>query len=245
MVGAAAFLAARQGIPWKKSLPVLALMAAMLLVGARLLNYFHRPDMYAAAPQLLYSMHSYGFSLYGGLVLAVLTGGITCRLAGVSIPRLADVPAPALGLSIAVMRVGCFMAGCCFGKVTDLPWGVSYPILSLAHKAHLLEGKVGLFQGSLAVHPTQTYELLAALACGGIAWLTLKSKVAPGTDFAVFFLLFSAFRLLNRHFRYEYTTALPPYFYPFLYGMICLLSAGYIVHANYCVKDSKRSGIKK
>ncbi|MFA4885695.1 MAG: prolipoprotein diacylglyceryl transferase family protein [Desulfotomaculaceae bacterium] len=236
MVGASACLATRQGIPWKKSLPILVLMALAVLVGARLLNYYHRPDMYAADPGLLYNLQSYGFSLYGGLVLALVTGGIACLFSRVNIPRLADATAPALGVSIAIMRVGCFMAGCCFGKETDLPWGVSFPMFSLAHWAHLSKGWVTLFQSSLPTHPTQLYELLAALICGGVAYLILKRQAAPGTAFAAFFFCFSIFRYFNRYLRYEITTALPPYFYPFLYGTMCLLAAGYIIYMNYWVK---------
>jgi phosphatidylglycerol:prolipoprotein diacylglycerol transferase len=241
LVGVAVILAQGTGINSKKSLPILLLMGLAVLVGARLLNVLIRPEIYAADPTLIYSFKSYGFSLYGGLLLAAITGGAACLATGVSIPRLADATAPALGLAIAVLRIGCFMAGCCFGRVTDQPWGVSFPMFSLAHWAQIQAGQAGIFQTSLPVHPTQLYELLAALGCGGVAYLILKRKAAPGTAFAVFFLLFSIFRYINRYFRYEIHSALPDYFYPILYGFICISAIGYIIYMNFVRPKANKS----
>lgn len=233
LIGAAVLLARGQGIPWKKSLPILLLMGLAVLVGARLLNCLIRPEIYDADPTLLYSFKLYGFSLYGGLALATVIGGMACFIGRVSISRLADATAPALGLSIATMRIGCFMAGCCFGHVTDLPWGVGFPMFSPAHWTQIRDGQVNIFQSSLPVHPTQLYELLAVLACGGIAYLIIRKKAAPGTAFAAFFLLFSIFRFFNRDLRYENYIPLASYLYPILYGTICIMALGYIIYVNF------------
>ncbi|NPV91263.1 MAG: hypothetical protein HPY50_10890 [Firmicutes bacterium] len=233
LVVLASLLASRRGIPYRRSLPILLLMGLAALVGARLLNYLVRPELYAE-PYRLYGLQAYGFSLYGGLVLAVLAGGAVCLLAGVSIPGLADATAPGLGLSIAIMRVGCFLAGCCFGNPTELPWGVVFPMFSLPHRAQIRDGEINIFGAPDPVHPTQLYELLAALCCGAVAYLVLKSrKAAPGTAFAAFFLLFSAFRWFDLGLRYQISSSLTPWFYPALYGTICFLAAFYIIRFNF------------
>jgi phosphatidylglycerol---prolipoprotein diacylglyceryl transferase len=64
-------------------------------------------------------------------------------------------------LGLAIQRAGCFLAGCCFGRPTGLPWGVHFPAASPAGRA---------FPGE-AVHPTQLYYLLAFLLVAGFLWL--------------------------------------------------------------------------
>ncbi|MHB1344793.1 MAG: prolipoprotein diacylglyceryl transferase family protein [Thermoleophilia bacterium] len=59
-----------------------------------------------------------------------------CHVAGLALAlvmrlparRLADIGGVGLGLGIAIYRVGCFLQGCCYGRPTDLPWGVRFPL---------------------------------------------------------------------------------------------------------------------
>lgn len=86
-----------------------------------------------------------------------------------------DAAAPALLLGAAVVRVGCFLNGCCYGKPSDLPWAVAYGPSSPAYHGQLRAGFIDAFaSSSLPVHPTQLYE---ALFDSG---LVLAIVVAPG-----------------------------------------------------------------
>jgi phosphatidylglycerol---prolipoprotein diacylglyceryl transferase len=132
-----------------------------------------------------------GMVFYGGFLFGLLTVVIYARLARLSLGNLLDVFAPGLALGLAIGRVGCFMAGCCWGdlcvepsRLANLPpkvstWQVrTIPIISgagfpLAVKfppnagAYEQHVKLGLIPAdaphSLAVHPVQLYESTLAL----------------------------------------------------------------------------------
>ena len=139
------------------------------------------------------------------------------------------------------MRTGCFLNGCCFGTPTSLPWGVTFPAGSAAWAQQFLTGETGLFGLAGAVkpvHPTELYEIVAALVFGGLAiWLTLRGRqgdarprTASGVPFLTFALGFTLFRLADDFLRAKLPTyALPAWFYPLLYAAISVAVAGLIV----------------
>src|SRR4029077_3547831 len=86
---------------------------------------------------------------------------IVARLAGRDPRVVLDAVAPAGVAGLGVGRLGCFLAGCCFGRPTTLPWGVIFPAL-----------------GAPARHPVQLYAAAGDLAL--VAWLTV-SHGPPGT----------------------------------------------------------------
>jgi phosphatidylglycerol:prolipoprotein diacylglycerol transferase len=99
-----------------------------------------------------------GLSWYGGAIGGVGTGLWMLRRYRVPLVRGLSAAAPALALGHAIGRVGCFFVGDDYGRPTNLPWGVAFPL--------------GLPPTSVAVHPTQLYEafLLAPLAFLLIHW---------------------------------------------------------------------------
>ena len=176
MIALGAAFAARRGLGWRRPLGVLAGGLLGGVVGARLLDATLSWRLYAAAPGRLFALGFQGFSLYGGLIGGALAALALARWLRVDAWRLADAAVPGLAVGIALMRVGCFLRGCCFGLPTHLPWGVSFPPGSAAWSQQLLTGATGVLAGvtgvSEPVHPTQLYELAAALlvALGALAW---------------------------------------------------------------------------
>jgi prolipoprotein diacylglyceryltransferase len=109
-------------------------------------------------------------------------GGITGLFAGILLAKswlrfkgpVLDTMAIALPLAMAVSRIGCLMAGCCFGTPTNLPWGIQYDAASLVYHVHLEQGLVQFHDKlSLAVHPAQLYQVIGCLL---IAFLVRKSR---------------------------------------------------------------------
>src|SRR5262245_32560999 len=105
-----------------------------------------------------------GLSSMGGVaavvvVLAVAARGCAGRFAG-----LAGAFAPAGIVALAIGRVGCFLAGCCWGMPTGLPWGVVFPEL-----------------GPPARHPLQLYSAGLDAALGGVL---LRTRRSPGVTAA-------------------------------------------------------------
>ena len=99
----------------------------------------------------------------------------------------------AIPLGLAFGRMGCLLAGCCFGATCDLPWAVSFPWRSAASEEqfrdHLLASPK---MWSLPVHPTQLYESAASLAIAAVCLLWVHGrKRYDGQVFAAFLALYA------------------------------------------------------
>lgn len=211
---------------------LLALGSAVIgfFVGARILNVLLNLESFLAHPSRIYAFEASGFSEYGGLIGAASVGFLVSKAARLDIWRLGDLLAPNLGIGIAIMRIGCFLNGCCFGTETDLPWGVTFPILSDAHIHQLSQGTSGPLSVA-PVHPTEIYELLAALVGSGMAVYILKKRMRPGTAILCFAVWFTAFRLCNHFLRvmppsFTAPAWLYPAFYSAILGICLYLLAG-------------------
>jgi prolipoprotein diacylglyceryltransferase len=113
---------------------------------------------------------SYG--ALGGLVLAY---GACARRRGIALGTALDRLAPTLGVQVAIARIGCFVAGCDFGVVTEKPWGVRFAPGSPAFILHAETGLIPVSAStSLPVHPTQLYESAVGLLMIGAALLPQK-----------------------------------------------------------------------
>lgn len=227
----ATLVARRRGISWWRAGATFAVSLAVGIVGARLLNVAVYWDRYASDRGGAAALGFRGFALYGGLVLALVAAVLLARLFRLPLWRLADSAVPALAGGIVLMRTGCFLNGCCFGATTSLPWGVTFPTGSPAWAQQVLTGKSGLlgFTGVvLPVHPTQLYEMGAALILGGLAvWMLRRRdpegghRFVEGLPFLVFALGFTLFRLGNDFLRVSLPDRTAPrWFYPLLYVII-------------------------
>jgi phosphatidylglycerol:prolipoprotein diacylglycerol transferase len=110
--------------------------------------------------------------------------------------KAADMAGFAVPLGLAFGRMGCLMAGCCFGATCDLPWAISFPGHSDASqsqfKAHLLPIPS---MWSLPVHPTQLYESAASLAIAAacLLWVHPRKRY-DGQVFVAFLGLYAVAR---------------------------------------------------
>jgi phosphatidylglycerol:prolipoprotein diacylglycerol transferase len=111
-------------------------------------------------------------------------------------PNFLDTFAIAIPLALTIQKIGCFFAGCCFGKPCDFPWAVQYPVYTLPHYHHYQQGLIS--QGellSLPVHPAQLYEMLGALLIVILVIVFQKRWKSKGSSFlfSVSFYLFVRF----------------------------------------------------
>jgi phosphatidylglycerol---prolipoprotein diacylglyceryl transferase len=137
-----------------------------------------------------------GLSMLGGVVMAIATIMIFCRIKRLSILRFFDSAAPSLALGLALTRIGCFLNGCCFGKPGNLPWCVVFPDSSPA----------GVFLPDQHLHPTQLYSSLFDFLILGALLLADRKKRPAGMLSALFFILYGAFRFLIDFVRYYEST---------------------------------------
>lgn len=178
--------AKREGIPRD---PVLDLWIVSLIsgiVGAKILLFLLDLDYYIQNPSaILTGLRSAGV-FYGGLVVAILTCLVVVWRRGLPGWKLADVAAPAIALGQSVGRVGCFAAGCCYGKVTDLPWAVTFT----DPKASEITG-VPL---AIPLHPSQIYLSLSNLALFIFLVVLSRRKSYDGQVFLWYLLLYAISR---------------------------------------------------
>ena len=132
-----------------------------------------------------YSMEDWKFLFTNGQFVEVysksLIGGLMLSLASILIaknwlkfrPSLIDAYAIILPSALISQRVGCLLAGCCFGTPTTLPWGVQYATHFSIAEHQLQEGMIStLAESSLAVHPVPLYLIVVYLLVLLAIWKT-------------------------------------------------------------------------
>jgi len=151
----AARLGARDGLPRERIYDLGLWMLLAALVGSKVLMLWTEPG-YREDPSHLFSLDFLrsGGVFYGGLIGATATGYFLVRYYGLAWWKTADAFAPGIALGQAIGRLGCFSAGCCWGKPTTLPWGVRFTPLG-----HEITG----VPIDVHLHPTQLYESAATL----------------------------------------------------------------------------------
>ena len=114
-----------------------------------------------------------------------------------------DTLAIALPIGMAISRVGCLAAGCCFGTPTHLPWGIQYDVASSVYQVHLAQGLIHLHdRSSLAVHPAQLYQVIGCILIAFLVWRSSKHWKSNGSMF-----LFSVLCYLVLRFFVEFVRA--------------------------------------
>lgn len=162
------------------------------IIGARLFHVLVFHEIYTADPLEIFRIWNGGLVFYGGLILAIPVAIIYIRKQGLPLWKVSDVVASSLPLGLSIGRIGCFMAGCCYGKPTDLPWGVIFSNPRSLARAHLGE----------PVHPTQLYESSGSFLIFIFIFFYLrKRKHFDGELFWTFTLLYSAMRFFLEFLR--------------------------------------------
>ena len=154
LVATAAFRreAARQGWPTRVPVDVALLSIPAVLVGSRAAHVvFEMPDRYWMDPSSIL-LPSGGLVFYGGAAGLILTAWSYARHRGLEFRSLADVMAPGACLGMAMARLGCLGAGCCYGLPTGLPWGVRLYVRRVPEPFL-----------ATPLHPSALYESLFAL----------------------------------------------------------------------------------
>lgn len=159
------------------------------VLGGRSFYILTNLDSFLKNPVNVFKIWEGGLVFYGGFVFAIITVWAYTKYKKISLWKYADVLAPGLALGHAVGRIGCLMAGCCYGRACDLPWAITF------HD-----------HGSLApleipLHPTQIYEVIGNLLIFAALMLFRKKKQIDGQVFWIYVLLYGAMRFIIEIFR--------------------------------------------
>ncbi len=164
------------------------------LIGAKLLLLVTDWSSFRADPRELLTLARSGGVFYGGLILAVVVALWYIRHAGLPLWTTCDVFAPGIALGHVVGRFGCLFAGCCYGKPTTKPWGITFTDPFAA-------ANVGTPLG-VPLHPTQLYEAGAEfLILMFLLWSERRGRPYAGRTFWLYMLLYAVSRFIIEFFR--------------------------------------------
>src|SRR5919201_2930727 len=164
------------------------------LVGAKLLLLVTDFQTFKNDPRELLTLARSGGVFYGGLILAVTIALWYIRRAGLPLWTTCDVFAPGIALGHVVGRFGCLFAGCCYGKPTSEPWGITFTDPFAA-------ANVGTPLG-IPLHPTQLYEAGAELLILIVLLATEKrGRPYPGRTFWLYMILYAISRYIIEFYR--------------------------------------------
>lgn len=164
------------------------------VVGAKLMLLVVDFDRYAGDPSQLATLLTVGGVFYGGLLLAVPMCWWYIRRHGLPLWTTCDMFAPGIALAQGVGRMGCLLAGCCYGQPTEAPWGITFT-------STLAAANVGTPLG-VPLHPTQIYESAAVLLILGVLLAGERRWQAfPGRTFWTYLLLYGVARIVIELYR--------------------------------------------
>src|SRR5256714_12359394 len=186
-------LAARDGLPKEKIYDLSLWMLLASLIGSKLLMFLTEPE-YRDHPLQLISLDFLrsGGVFYGGLLGAIITGYFLMKRYKLPWWKTADACAPGIAVGNFFGRLGCFSAGCCWGKPTTLPWGVKFTELG-----HEITG----VPIDVPLHPTQLYESFSMLIVFFFLLWLHKHRRFNGQVILLYALLYSIIRFLIEFLR--------------------------------------------
>ena len=163
-------------------------------VGAKLLLLIVDFDHFWRQPAEIWTLLRSGGVFYGGLVLAFLVGLWYVRKYRLPVWPVADAVAPSIALGHVVGRLGCLLAGCCYGRPTTVAWGITFTDPFAA-------ANVGT-PLHVALHPTQLYDAGAELLILVLILATERFwRRRAGWTFWIYILLYGISRFVIEFYR--------------------------------------------
>jgi phosphatidylglycerol---prolipoprotein diacylglyceryl transferase len=182
------------GVDGNKVMDLLIWVIIAALVGAKALLFIVDFDHFTSSWQEFTTLLRSGGVFYGGLIAAIVVCIYLLRKHRLPLWTSGDLFAPGIALGYMVGRLGCLMAGCCYGKPTNVPWAITFtdPVANFNVGTPL----------NVPIHPTQLYEAAAGL----FIWLLLlalekRPNAYPGRTFWSFVGLYSVMRFAIEFFR--------------------------------------------
>jgi phosphatidylglycerol:prolipoprotein diacylglycerol transferase len=164
---------------------VFAVAMGVILGGRTGYILFYNLSYYIHEPLKVFAVWEGGMSFHGGFIGATLAGYLFVRKMKVGFFRLADIVGPTIPIGLCLGRIGNFINGELYGRVTDLPWGMIFT-----------NG------GALPRHPSQLYEaFLEGPLTYLVLWLVGRKERGDGAVFWSFIALYGLFRFIVEFFR--------------------------------------------
>ncbi len=172
-----------------------------------------------------------GLTYYGGFIGASAAAWFLLRRDRFPFWRAADMAGIVVAVGLGFGRMGCLLAGCCFGVPSSVPWAMSFPSYSPASDWQFKHGLIhSAAAPSLDVHPTQIYESAASFAIAAVCLLWVHGrKRYDGQVFLTFVALYALVRFALEFWRSDDRGGLVGLSTSQLVGLL-LVAAVYGVH---------------
>ncbi|MBE6968903.1 MAG: prolipoprotein diacylglyceryl transferase [Ruminococcaceae bacterium] len=171
----------KRGINEDNVLSILMIAVIVGFAGAKVLHIITDWKHFLSDPMSV--LGGEGFAVYGGIISGLLGCWIFCRCKKIAFLDALDVFMPPVAAAQGFGRIGCFLAGCCYGKATDCALGVVFP---------------GFTE---AVWPTQLFSSAACFLLALALALYDRREHAKGNVGAVYLILYSVGRFLIEFLR--------------------------------------------
>jgi len=181
----------RKGLDPEKILNLTFWILVSSIVGSRLFHCIVFYPQYLEDPLRVLKLWEGGLVFYGGFLGAVLASISYTRLQRINFWQVADALIPSVMIGLMFGRIGCLLAGCCFGKVCSdhFPLGITF------------HNPIGLGIKNVPLYPTQPLSALNALVIFTILWLYRKRIRFHGELLAICLVLYSISRFLIEFLR--------------------------------------------
>ena len=181
--------ARRMGIDADKVVDVVFYVVVAAIVGSRLFYVLTNIDVFVSAPLDVFKIWNGGLVFYGGFIVAAAVVILYLRIHRLPLGKMSDIGAVALPLGHTLGRIGCFFAGCCYGKTCSHPWGVVF-----RHPDSLAPLYV-------QIHPTQLYSSASNFLIFLLLFALRRHKQFDGQLFWIYILLYGINRSIIETFR--------------------------------------------
>jgi len=187
-----------RNLPQKNAMDIGLIVLFSGFIGARLFHIiFEFPSHYWQHPIEVFYFWQGGFVFYGGFLVAYAFSFLYARNLKLTFWLWHDTLAPVLAFGYAMGRVACFLVGCCYGKVCDLPWAVPLKQVHVASE-HV---------STLLRHPTQLYAIgIELIILMFLLWYE-KRRPKLGNVFLCWVALHSLGRITMETFRDDHRGA--------------------------------------
>jgi phosphatidylglycerol---prolipoprotein diacylglyceryl transferase len=195
-------LARRAGMPEEKITNLAVYCAIAGLVGAKLFMFLFDLGYYVRDPGRIFTLETLQAAgvFHGGFIGALLMALFYMRRQQLHPMKTLDVFAPGVAIGQAIGRLGCFAAGCCWGRECNLPWGVRFRS-DFAAPVPL----------DKTLHPVQLYESAADLLIFAILYKQASRAHRPGQVIGWYLVLYSTARFAIEFFRVHEQSLVGPF----------------------------------
>ncbi len=164
-------------------LEAVVVMGVSGIIGARIFYIILNWSHYAQDLSKIFQISAGGLSSFGALIMGGIALSVWGKYREIKIPGLLDFFSPYIFLGYSLARIGCFLNGCCYGKMTDVPWALP------AGADNLLR------------HPVQLYASLGAFLLFFLAMFLQRYHEYYGNNILLLLFFYPLLRFMTEFFR--------------------------------------------